>query len=416
MEKLALLFPGQGAQFIGMGKTFFDNYAIARQTFEEAGDIAGFDVAHMCFEGSLVQLNRAENLQPILLTVCTAMFRCYMEEINVRPFFCAGHSLGEYAALTCSGAISFPDAVRITRERGIMTQKMIEKDFGLMTILDQIEQEKAVEIVKPYEEQGVYIACYNSPSQVAVSGYHKAAEMVETEVLQADGQVTPLLASAPLHSPLMEELTGELKDKLGEYAYHMLKWPVISNVKGTPYFNVQDIPDILSNQLVKPVQWVKSIQFLQKFGVTMTIEIGPKNTLSKFVKEIAPEIKSFCYGENRDRDKIKEIFSEPLYTRTVPTVITKCLAAAAATPNENEDNVEYEEGVITNYRRLQQLQDSLEKNKDNPSRDQMLTALDWLKVIFKTKRLPFDEQLDWYHNIMDDTNTMYLLSEFDTGL
>ena len=372
----------------------------------------------MCFEGNLIELNRAENLQPILLTVCTAMFRCYMEDIKVRPFFCAGHSLGEYAALTCSGAINFPDAVRITRERGILTQKIIEKDFGLMTILDQIDREKVTEIIKPYEEkdQGAYIACYNSPSQIAISGYHKAVEAVEEAVLQADGQVTPLLSSAPLHSPLMEELTGELKDKLGEYAYHMLKWPVISNAKGTPYYDMQEIPNILSSQLVKPVQWEKSIQFLQKFGVTMTIEIGPKNTLSKFVKEIAPDIKQYCYGEKRDQEKIKEIFADPLYTRTDPTVITKCLAAAAATPNENEDNIEYEKGVITNYRKLQQLQDSLEENKEKPSKEQMLTALDWLKVIFKTKKLPADEQLDWYHNIMDDTNTMYLLSEFDAGL
>ncbi|CAM4252762.1 MULTISPECIES: ACP S-malonyltransferase [Bacillus cereus group] len=415
MERIALLFPGQGSQFVGMGKGLYDQYPIARLTFEEACDITGINIAKLCFEGSLWELNQGENLLPALLTTCVAAFRVYMEEIGIRPQICAGHSLGEYSALACSGAMTFADAVRITKFRGKLMQDYNDKNIGSMTILDSVDARIVERLCKRYSgDNGLAaISCYNSPTQVAISGHQANVEEVEVCVLDEGGQITPLMSSAPIHSQLMLEEAKKLRYELSDYTFNMFKWPVISNVTGRPFGNPDNISRLLTMQMTKPVQWIETLRYLQRAGVTHAIEIGPKNVLNKLTEVNLPNITSLCFGEKADRElmiNLSELGSQQ--KKGMQTVITKCLAIAAATPNLNWDEVQYQEGVIQRYKRIQKIQEEVEQTEGKPTKKQMVETLGLLQGIFEVKKLPHEERRKWLYNIIDDTGNYYELVEF----
>jgi [acyl-carrier-protein] S-malonyltransferase len=299
MEKIAFLFPGFGSQYVGMSKNFHQQYSIARETFEEASDILKIDLAKLCFEGDLIELNRAENLQPALLTAEVVAYQVYMKEIGVSPQLSAGHSLGEYAALTCAGAIRFGDAIKISRELGLLTQAVIEAGNGVMTIISRIDKETVQNECRKVttEERPVFISCYNSSNQTAISGHPEAIEQVETSVLEKGAKITPLIAWAPHHSPLMERVAENFNRHLAGYTYYPFKWPVIANSTARPYGSPERIQDILIQQLLKPVRWVETLSFLNQSGVTMTVELGPQNVLSRLVAATTSDIRAFSFGQ-----------------------------------------------------------------------------------------------------------------------
>jgi [acyl-carrier-protein] S-malonyltransferase len=303
MEKIAFLFPGLGSHYVGMSKNLHQQYAIARETFEEASDILKMDLAKLCFEGGISELNRAENFHPALLTAEVVAYRVYMQEIGVNPEFCAGHSLGEYAALTCAGAIRFGDAVQITRELGLLTQAEIEAGDGAMTIITGIDKEAVEDECRKVttEARPVWISCYNSPNETAISGHPEAVEQVETCVLEKGAQITPLIAGAPNHSPLMGRVAEYFSRHLAGYTFYPFKWPVIANSTAQPYGATEQIQAILIQQLLKPVRWVETLNLLNQFGVTMTVELGPQNVLSQLVAATTPDIRAFAFGQKKDR-------------------------------------------------------------------------------------------------------------------
>ncbi|MEK3875938.1 ACP S-malonyltransferase [Paenibacillus sp. FSL M7-0420] len=413
MPKTVFVFPGLGSQYVGMVKSFYDQFEVARQTFEEASDILGYPLDKVCFEGSLSELSKPEIIQPALLTTNVAMFRAFMEEIGVRPSFSCGHSLGEYAALTCAGAIRFADAVAIVNKRGLITSALIQRSIGTMTILDQVNPRKFEKECSRISSEGrvVSISCYNSPNQVAISGEMDAVEEIEEICLNHDGQVTPLFMSAPMHSILMEKAALEFREELGKHTYYPFKWPVLSNVTGRPYAQPEQIADLLAKQMYMPVEWQSTISYLLKYGVNTSIEIGPKNVLSKLIGESNPNIKSLCYGTKEERQTIKELFNETGFCKTSPTVISKCLAAVAATPNKNWNVEEYNKGVVEPYRKLQFIQETLEKENAKPTVMQMREALNLLQLIFETKRVSEKERNDCIHHILDYTGNYYMLTE-----
>ena len=416
MEKIAFLFTGQGAQYVGMGKTFYDEYEVARQTFEEANDVLGFDLTKICFEGSLGELSKPENIQPALLTVSVAAYRVYMKEIGIAPHFYAGHSLGEYAALTCSGAIRFSDAVKIVRERGLLTKQIIESDIGAMTIIDGIDSKLVEGECKKIstEQQFVSINCYNSPLQVAVAGHKEAVELLEEKVLEMDGNVTPLFRNAPFHSPLMQDTAEKLKGYLDQITFFPFRNAVISNPTALPFGDYGTIADKLAVQMIKPVKWQETMQFLKKYGVTLAIEMGPKNVLCNLVKGNTPEIDAFCFGQREDRNILFDRLNQnEMLKKHVPTVITKCLAVAVSTPNKNWDNEEYRKNVVEPYANIQKMQEELDEQGALPTKEQMIEALEMLRTVLQTKKVPVQEQIEWFHHIFEETATYYEFKDFD---
>lgn len=417
MEKVVFLFTGQGAQYVGMAKTFYDESKIARQTFEEANDVLGFDLAKMCFEGSLSDLARTENTQPALLTASIVAYRVYMEQIGFAPQFCAGHSLGEYSALVSTGAIKFADGLRIVRQRGILTKKIVDSEIGAMTIIDGLSKEVVEAECKKIstQDQIVVVNCYNSPTQFAIAGHRAAVETVESNLLDLNAQVTPLFMSAPFHTPLMESARISLKEELEKCWINQFKWPIISNVTGLPYKDSEKVVETLSQHMVKPVQWQSTMNYLKKLGVTMVIEMGPKNVLTNLVKANTPDISAYCYGIKEDRKTLLEILSSKgaPNRKDAATVITKCLAAGVATPNQNFNNEEYYAGVVEPYKKIEKIQEQLEKEKIDPSNDQMRESLQLLGEIFKTKKVDTREQIEWFNQIIDETGMCYELQDFE---
>ena len=311
MEKIALLFPGQGSQYIGMGESFFKKYDVARQTFEEANEILGFDLANLCFNGSISELGQFENLSPALLVASVAYFRVYMQEFGITPQFCAGHSLGEYAALTCSGAIKFADAVRITRVRGLLLGEVVKMGESGMTIIDGLAPEVIeAECQKTSASEGmVAISCYNSPEQAAISGHNKAVNSVEDRCVEMGAQITPLFASPPIHSPVLKDTAAELGKELQKYTYLPFQWPVISNVTAKPYEDPSNVVSLLTDQLIRPVQWVNALKYLKENGVKLFIEMGPQNILTNLVSVNLTEVETVCFDRKLERLALSERFN-----------------------------------------------------------------------------------------------------------
>lgn len=415
MEKIAFLFPGQGSQFAGMAKSFYDQHLIARQTFEEASDILGFDMARLCFEETLANLSKTENLQPAMLTASITALRVYIQEIGITPQFCAGHSLGEYSALTCAGVIRFADCLKLVRQRGMLSREIILSGKGAMSIIDGIDRgvvEQECEKVSD-QENFVAVSCYNAPDQIAVSGCQDAVMELENRVLELGAQVTPLIGSAPFHNPLMQSAADVLEKELEKYTFSGFRYPVISNVTGLPYGSSGKAVEILKKQLTHPVRWQETMNYLKRKGVTLVIEMGPRNVLCNLSKANQTAFDTVCFEQKEDRTAFLEFLSQnEALTRQKQNLVKKCLAASVAVPNQNWDEQEYLEGVILPFKRLREIQAEAEDAQKLPGETQMQEALSLLYRIFETKRLPKQEQTEWFGQILDETGTNYLFGNF----
>ena len=310
MNRLALLFPGHGSQYIGMGKMFYENFTIAKRTFEEVNDVLGVDFTKICFEGTMSQLNKPENVQVALLISNVVSYRVYMQEFGFKPEFCAGHSLGEYSALTCAGAIKFSDAIKIVAARGKFTKEIIESDIGSMSIIEDIEENKLEEVCKLVSSQNdfVTISCYNSDNQYAISGHKKSVEKAENLLCEMGARCIPLMMSAPFHSEIMISMADKLMNELRLYEYSCPEIQVISNVTGKPYLKSEFISGNLTRQLCNPVKWQDTMKFLFNKGINMTIEMGSKNVLSNLIKRNSNDIKAFSFKNMQDIDSLKKYF------------------------------------------------------------------------------------------------------------
>lgn len=418
MEKIAFLFPGQGSHYVGMSNGLHKQYSIVRETFEEANEMLGYDLAKLCFEGTLAELSKSKNAHPAILVSSVASFRVYMEEFGIVPQFLAGHSLGEYSALTCAGAIPFADAVRLVHERGMLTDDFAERGVGAMTIIDGLDRDVVELECKKIllKGQRVTISCYNTPTQTAISGDADAVMELEGVLLELGAKITPLISSAPFHSMLMDTVSRKLMEIMEPIQFGFFKYPVITNINAQPMAQPEKVAENLLQHLTKPVQWERTMNCLKNKGVTLAVEMGPKNMLTKMVRENVSGIESLCFGSREDQSKLDQILSQyPGLKKHIPTVITKCLAVAVSTPNQNWDHEDYQQNVIQPYRQIQELQDQLEETGEKPSLEQMKKALDLLKLILETKKVAANEQVRWFNQIIDETGTYYKLKEYTTS-
>lgn len=416
MDKIAFLFPGQGSQYVGMGKSLYEQFPIVQQTFEEASDRLGLKLADVCFHSSLANLSKHENAFIALLTTSVAAFRVYMKEIGITPRFCAGHSLGEYSALVCSGAVNFGDALEIVYQRGKLAQEIIAQGNSAMTIIDGIGKEVIGALCRKISRpnHAVSVACFNSFNQVAVSGDVLALKELELKVPEAGGQFTRLFRNAPFHCPLMDPAAEQLSRILQKFTFRNPRYPVLSNVTALPYHSVAGIIENLTVHIIRPVQWEAIMAYLQKYGVTLTVELGAKNVLSNLIKANTKNITPYCFDQKEDRQSLIQLFtSDHQYQKHVPTVISLALMAAAATPNINWNPAEYQTGVIEPYQKLQQMQNQLEKEGLGPTVAQMNEALTLLRLIFTTKKLSVAEQTEWFQQIIEETGSRDQLPDFE---
>ncbi|REK77608.1 ACP S-malonyltransferase [Paenibacillus paeoniae] len=421
MRKLALVFPGQGSQYVGMGKSLSDRYPSARAAIEEGSDVLGLDLRKLMVEGDPDELTRTENAQPALLAASVASFRVYMEEIGVTPLYTAGHSLGELSALACAGAISYADALRLVRRRGQLMQEAAAEGTGTMCAIIGLSAAavKAICLEESADtNEIVAISNLNSPEQLVISGHRTAVERAANRLEQEGGRIAYLNVSAPFHSALMKPAAARFEQELRAYRFGRFKWPVISNVTAKPYESPEEIAGHLAAQLTAPVRWAESIQYFSRMGVSAAVELGAKNVLTRLMKPNVPTITCYTLDNDGDIGTVREQLSSEialqLRTNARHNVITLCVAAAVCTRNRNTSLTEYQQGFIEPYRRLQQLQEQLDEAGEGvmPSPQQSEEALTLLKGMLETKRVPEAERRDRFRMILEKSATESQYSQY----
>jgi [acyl-carrier-protein] S-malonyltransferase len=304
---IAFLFPGQGSQFSGMGKALADNFTAARRVFEEACDALGYDIAGLCFSGAEDELKLTANTQPAILTMSIAALRVIEQETDYKPAYAAGHSLGEYSALVCAGALGFADAVRTVRQRGTFMQEAVPVGVGAMAAVMGIERADLEQICRDAAEgEVVEPANFNSPGQIVIAGHAPAVERaMELARQRGAKRALPLPVSAPFHSSLMVPAARRLAEVLGEVTVHPFQCPVVGNVKAEPYREQSVVRPLLVEQVCAPVCWDQSVARMADLGVGHFVEIGPGKVLSGLVKRIVKGSKIQNVGDVADLAKLQ---------------------------------------------------------------------------------------------------------------
>jgi [acyl-carrier-protein] S-malonyltransferase len=298
---LALLFPGQGSQSVGMGKELLGTSGAARKVFEEADSALGFALSRLCLEGPEEELKLTANTQPAILTHSIAAFRdleARFPERLVGAAFVAGHSLGEYSANVAAGALSFSDAVRVVRLRGTFMQEAVPAGVGAMAAIVGLPPEE-IEAACREAAQGEVVspANFNSPEQTVIAG-HAAAVARASAACTARGakRAIPLPVSAPFHCALMAPAREKLRPHLEKVSFEKARIPVVTNVDARAESDAASLRDALFRQVDSPVRWVDSVRHLAAFGVDRALEIGPGNVLAGLVRRIDKTIKTEAYG------------------------------------------------------------------------------------------------------------------------
>ncbi len=312
MEKIAFLFPGQGSQYVGMGKDLYENFKEAREVFDEASESLGFDIKKLCFEGPESELNKTENAQPAILTVSYAAYKVLKKYLDIKPIAMAGHSLGEYSALVASGAIKFFDAVKVVRARGKFMQDAVPLGLGTMSAILGLEREKVEETCEEASKESyVQPANYNCPGQIVISGYIKGVEIANNIARKKGALRTIKLAvSAPFHSKLMEPAARKLAEKFDYVKLYEPKFPVISNVDAEPNYSKDTIKNLLIRQVSSPVKWEDSMKKLIKMGINRVIEIGPSRVLCGLMRKINRKVKVSNIENSKNLKAIEETLKE----------------------------------------------------------------------------------------------------------
>ncbi len=285
----AFIFPGQGAQSVGMGKELFENFASAREVFSTADNALGFSITELCFNGPEEELKQTASAQPAIVTVSLAFFKALeevaqSENLLAEPVFVAGHSLGEYTALAASGSLNIAGTIYLARRRGeLMHQTGIENPGGMTAVIG-LEDDKLAGICR---EAGCHIANYNCPGQLVISGTResldKAAALAETA---GASRIVPLQVSGAFHTLLMQPAASGLKEVLNQLTFNEPKVPIIANTTALPISTVNGVKEELVNQLTSGVRWQSSVEYMIGNGVTTFIEVGPGRVLTGLIKRI----------------------------------------------------------------------------------------------------------------------------------
>lgn len=295
MGKIAYVFPGQGSQSVGMGKDMYDNAPETRRLFDQADTVLGFPLTRLIFEGPEADLKQTANTQPALLTTSVALYEAFASK-GFKPDYMAGHSLGEYSALTAAGAISFEEAVATVRARGEFMEQAVPGGQGAMAAVLGGEREALAGLCADITSGGsvVELANINCPGQIVVSGSKEGVSQVVERVKEIGAKrAIPLEVSGPFHSSLMTSAAERLTEKLADVTIRDAAVPVVANVTARPVERAEEIPGLLVKQVYSPVLWEDSVAWLIAQGVDTFIEFGPGSVLTGLIRKIDKSVRTF---------------------------------------------------------------------------------------------------------------------------
>ena len=291
MAKTAFVFPGQGAQYAGMGREFVHDFKVFSDVFEEASARLGFDLLKTVTEGTNEELMQTEVTQPAILTVSKAILEVVKQEFGIGSDFTAGLSLGEYTALVHAGALNFADAVALAKERGKIMQEAVPAGVGAMAPIVGLTYDEVAEFIKEIKDLGVIeISNFNSPAQVVISGNTEAVQAAVEFIKQnAKKRVKALFlpVSAPFHTSMLRSASEKFAEVIENVEVSPMDQTVLSNVTGLPYTDKSEIKPALVKQFYSTVLWKPSVDFMLQNGVESFVEIGPGTSLSGLVRKTA---------------------------------------------------------------------------------------------------------------------------------
>jgi [acyl-carrier-protein] S-malonyltransferase len=305
MGKTALLFPGQGSQYVGMGKTLAEAYPAARLVLESADQALGFAISRIFIEGTEVDLKLTENTQPALLTVSIAAFTV-LRELGIRSDYVAGHSLGEYSALVAAGSLRFTDALRLVRKRGRFMQQAVPPGQGAMAALLKLPVGRLEQVLRDSGQGEVVSAAnLNAPDQVVIAGHAGAVNRAMKLAKAAGARRTVLLpVSAPFHCPLMRPAQEQMAPEVNATVFEDLDWPLVNNWQAREVRTAADAREGLIEQIPNAVRWEETIRYFAAQGVDRFIEVGPGGVLTGLLRSIDPSLQGIKFGEAADVEKL----------------------------------------------------------------------------------------------------------------
>ena len=305
----SLVFPGQGSQYIGMGKDFSNNFPVANSIYQEVDEVLNFSLSKLIFDGKIEDLTLTKNAQPAIMATSIAILKTLESEgFNIKnTLFVAGHSLGEYTALCATGAISLGDTASLLKMRGIFMQESVPVGVGAMAAILGLDLNKVKTLINDIGNDEICeIANDNEPNQVVLSGYRSTIEKVCKNAKSLGAKRAILLpVSAPFHCSLMLPAQKNMTDLISEVSLKKPIVPVISNISAIPTQNPEEIRENLIQQITGRVRWRESILYMNKFGVKKTYEIGPGKVLCNLIRRIANEIEQTNISTIEDLDKLR---------------------------------------------------------------------------------------------------------------
>ncbi|MCW8876607.1 MAG: ACP S-malonyltransferase [Kangiellaceae bacterium] len=425
MKNIAMLFPGQGAQYSGMGKQLFSRYELVKEMFNAASDVLETNMEDLCFEAPADVLNSTENTQPALVLCSVAAYRVFQQETGLQPVVMAGHSIGEISALICAEAIGFEDGLRLARGRGqAMANCSQTGDTGMAAVLklDRSYVEEVCNTIPGYQKDFV-IANYNSAAQLVLSGRLDALEKVKAALKETDATYIPLRVSGAFHSPLMAPASDQFFDLVQGIKLDSPKIPVVANVNAKPYDKVNQIATLLTKQISQPVLWQESMQRLvsgefeaiklASDRIDLFIESGPGVVLKKLTSVLFADAKSYSLDHEDDEKPLKQQLEIDMRTlQYQPAFLGKCMAVAVSTRNNNFDNTSYQENVIEPYQKLKEMHELCTTEERKADDKEMKLGLHLLSQILTSKGAEQIELQQRFREIASVTGQTQLMEEY----